>query len=53
VTFTATGNAAVSESGMFDASAAGNMFARKLISPVVNVVSGDQLTITWTVTTGS
>ena len=53
VTFTATGNAAVAESGLFDASASGHMFARKLISPVVNVVSGDQLTITWTVTTGS
>ena len=53
VTFTATGNAAVAESGLFDASTSGHMFARKLISPVVNVVSGDQLTITWTVTTGS
>ena len=53
VTFTATGNAAVAESGLFDASASGHMFARKLISPVVNVVSGDQLTITWTITTGS
>jgi len=52
-TFTATGNAAVAESGLFDASASGHMFSRKLISPVVNVVSGDQLTITWTVTTGS
>jgi len=52
-TFTATGNAAVAESGLFDASSGNHMFARKLISPVVNVVSGDQLTITWTITTGS
>lgn len=52
-TFTATGSAAVAESGLFDASSGSHMFARKLISPVVNVVSGDQLTITWTVTTGS
>jgi len=53
VTFTATGNAAVAESGIFDASSGSHMFSRKLISPVVNVVSGDQLTITWTITTGS
>lgn len=56
VTFTATGNAAVAESGIFDTLTGGatsHMFARKLISPVVNVVSGDQLTITWTITTGS
>ena len=52
-TFTATANAAIGESGLFDASSTGHMFARKLISPVVNVVSGDQLTVTWTVTTGS
>ena len=52
-TFTATTTAAIGESGLFDASSAGHMFARKLISPVVNVVSGDQLTVTWTVTTGS
>ena len=52
-TFTATATAAIAESGLFDASSGGHMFARKLISPVVNVVSGDQLTVTWTITTGS
>ena len=52
-TFLATTTTSIAESGLFDASASGHMFARKLISPVVNMVSGDLLTVTWTVTTGS
>ena len=52
-TFTATTTASIAESGLFDASSVGHMFARKLISPTVNVISGDQLTVTWTITTGS
>lgn len=51
--FTATGTASIAESGLFDASSGGHMFARKLISPVVNVLSGDSITVTWTITTGS
>ena len=52
-TFTATTTATIAESGIFDASSGGHMFSRKLISPTVNVISGDQLTVTWTITTGS
>lgn len=50
--FTATSTQTIAESGIFDASTAGNMFARKLISPTVNVASGDTLTVTWTITAG-
>ena len=52
-TFLGTTTASIAESGLFDASTTGHMFARKLISPIVNMVSGDLLTVTWTVTTGS
>lgn len=52
-TFAFTGSAGIQESGLFDASTGGHMFARKLISPAVNVISGDSLTVTWTITTGS
>ena len=53
--FAFTASYAISESGIFDSSGngTGHMFARKLISPVVNVASGDSLTVTWTITTGS
>jgi len=41
-----TGTFAVTESGIFDASTAGNLAARQVFS-AVNVVSGDSLQITW------
>jgi hypothetical protein len=48
-----TSSSAIAESGLYDAASGGHMFARKGISPVVNVQSGDSLTVTWTITTGS
>lgn len=44
--FSVSGTVAVTESGVFDASSAGNMLARQTFS-AINVVSGDTLTITW------
>ncbi|MBI1827902.1 MAG: hypothetical protein HY222_07875 [Thaumarchaeota archaeon] len=46
----------VGEADLADASSTSNgavhMFAHKSIVPVINTVSGDTLTVTWTVTTG-
>ncbi len=44
--FTVTGTKAVTESGVFDAAAAGNMLCRQTFS-AINVVNGDSLQITW------
>lgn len=54
-TFAFTSTQSIQESGLFDTSSinTGHMFARKTISPAVNVANGDSLTVTWTVTTGS
>lgn len=46
VTFTASGSAAVTESGLFNAASAGTMLSRQTFS-AVNVVSGDTLQVTW------
>ena len=48
-----TSSSAIAESALYDASVGGHGFARKTLSPVVNVQSGDSLTVTWTITTGS
>ena len=45
VTFTVTGTKAVTEVGLFDAGAAGNMLCREVIS-AINVVSGYTLIMT-------
>lgn len=45
-TVTATVARAVTESGMFDAAAAGNMLTRALFS-VINLAIGDSLQLTW------
>lgn len=41
---------AFGETGVFDASSAGNMLARSLISPTVTLGSGDSITVDYTVT---
>lgn len=46
-TFTVTGSAAVTESGVLNASSAGTLLARQVFT-AVNVVSGDSLSVTWT-----
>lgn len=46
VTFTVTGTVAVTESGVFNANAAGTMLCRQTFS-AINVVNGDSLQITW------
>jgi hypothetical protein len=45
-TFTVTGTAAVTESGVLNAGAAGTLLARQVFS-AINVVNGDSLQITW------
>lgn len=47
-TFTVTGTAAVTESGVLNAAAAGVLLARQTFS-AINVVNGDSLQITWDV----
>lgn len=47
--FTVTGNVAVTESGVFNASSAGTMLCRQTFS-AINVANGDTLQITWKVT---
>ncbi len=46
VTFAFTASFAVTEAGLFDAAAAGNMLSRQTFA-AVNVVSGDSLQVTW------
>lgn len=46
VTFTVTGTAAVTESGVFNAASSGVLASRQVFS-AINVVNGDSLTITW------
>ncbi len=41
---------AYAETGLFDASSAGNMIARSLISPAITLGVGDTLTISYTIT---
>jgi hypothetical protein len=45
-TFTVTGTAAVTESGVFNAASSGVLLARQVFS-AINVVNGDSLQITW------
>lgn len=44
--FSSLATAAITESGVFSAAAAGTLLARQVFS-AINVVSGDELTITW------
>lgn len=46
LTFTVTGTAAVTESGVLNASSSGTLLARQVFS-AINVVNGDSLQITW------
>lgn len=46
-TFTVTGTAAVTESGVLNASSGGVLLARQVFS-AVNVINGDSLSVTWT-----
>lgn len=48
LTYSFTGSFAVTEAGLFDASAAGNLLCRQVFS-AVNVANGDSLQITWKV----
>jgi len=45
-TFTFTGSFALTESGVFNASSDGTMLSRQVFA-AVNVVSGDQIQVTW------
>lgn len=50
--FTASGTvSAIQKTGLFTASSGGTMMAENTFSSV-NVISGDQLTVTWTITIG-
>jgi hypothetical protein len=50
--FTASGTvSAIQKTGLFTASSAGTMMAENTFSSV-NLISGDQLTVTWTITIG-
>ena len=52
-TFTASGtHTAVVKSGLFTAAISGTMVHEAVFSPSVNLASGDQLAITWTITLG-
>lgn len=46
VTYTVTGTAAVTESGVLNAASAGSLLCRQVFS-AINVVSGDSLQVTW------
>jgi hypothetical protein len=46
VTYTVTGTAAVTESGVLNAASTGTLLARQVFS-AINVVNGDSLQITW------
>ena len=48
VTFTVTGTAAVTESGLLNAASTGTLLCRQVFS-AINVVNGDSLQITWKV----
>ncbi len=48
ITYNFTATFAVTESGIFDASSAGNILAHQVFS-AINVVSGDSLVLTWTI----
>ncbi|MEO9362479.1 MAG: hypothetical protein ABI348_01140 [Nitrososphaera sp.] len=48
-TFTATGATAAQAAGLFTAPSGGTMMAENIFTPV-SLASGDQLTITWTIT---
>jgi hypothetical protein len=51
VTFTATGtSSAIHKAGLFNASSAGTLVFETNLSADVSLVSGDTLTVTWTVT---
>lgn len=48
-TITATGTHAITEAGLFSASSSGTMLAR-VVFAAANLVSGDGITVNWTVT---
>jgi len=48
ITYSFTSSFAVTESGIFNASSAGTMLARKVFS-AINVVNGDSIQVTWRV----
>lgn len=50
--FTINSTATVAESGILDASASGNMFARQTFTGIA-LQSGDKLTVSWTITVGT
>ena len=52
VTFNFTASFAIVEVGLFNASSAGDMFARQVFS-VINVQNGDSMTVTWKITVGT
>ena len=49
-TWTATGTQSVQEAGMFNAASSGTMVFETQFSSQVNMISGDTLILTWTVT---
>lgn len=49
-TWTATGTKVVGEAGCFNAAAAGTMFCRQVLGTARTLVSGDQITVTWNIT---
>lgn len=48
-TVSATATRTLAETGLFDALAAGNLFARGLLTPTVGLNAGDSVQITWKV----
>ena len=51
-TFNFTGPLAIQEAGLFNDASAGSMFARQTFD-VINVGSGDSMTVTWNITVGT
>jgi hypothetical protein len=51
VTFSFTGALALTEVGLFNAAAVGDMFSRQIYD-VINVKNGDAMTVTWAITLG-
>jgi hypothetical protein len=51
-TFVASNATTIRDSGLFDASSSGNMFAHQVLAPTVTVGNGDSLTVKWTINVG-
>jgi hypothetical protein len=49
-TFTSTGSKAIAEVGVFSGATGANIWARKILSSVRSVVSGDTFTLNYTIT---